>query len=134
MQAYEIDNSDPTPPSEERGVEDSNAPKTWQKGGPSPNPHGRPKVPKTPREVKELAKQYTVVAVETLAKVCKNPKSPPAARVAASEALLARAWGRPSGDFEGGEQLVIKVVKFANEQLEENNIKTIEGTINEEGN
>jgi hypothetical protein len=121
--------------SQDEATTDANVPAVWKKGGPSPNPHGRPKLPKTPREVKDLAKQYTIVAIETLAKVCKNPKSPPAARVAAADSLLSRGWGRPpSTDLEGAEQLVIKVVKFADEQLEENNIKTIEGTINDEDN
>jgi hypothetical protein len=69
---------------------------------------------------------HTVGAIETLVKVHKNPKAPFPARVAAAEAILSRGWGRPSGDFEGGEALVIKVVKFAEQQLEDTEIKTIE--------
>src|SRR5262245_1247502 len=86
-----------------------------------------PKVPRTPAEVKALAREHTVGAIETLVKVHKNPKSPPAARVAAASEILNRGWGRaPSTDLEGAEQLVIKVVKFAQEQIEENEMKVIE--------
>jgi hypothetical protein len=59
-----------------------------------------------------------------------NPKAPPAARVAASEALLSRAWGKPSGDFEGlGEGLTIQIVKFNNPQISDDNMKLIEGEV-----
>ena len=96
----------------------------------SPNPKGRPKQPKTVREVKELAKQYTHQMVEVLSRVALNPKSPPAARVAAAEGLLSRAWGKPSGDFEGlGEQLLIQIVKFNNPQVAGDDAKLIEGAV-----
>jgi len=61
---------------------DANVPAKWTKGGPSPNPRGRPKQPKTAKEVRELARQHTVQMVEVLARVANNPKSPPAARQA----------------------------------------------------
>ena len=69
---------------------------TWQKGH-SGNPSGRR------REigpVRELAKQYTEAAIDTLAKVMEDPSAPPSARVAAAEALLARGWGKPSQAIE----------------------------------
>jgi hypothetical protein len=117
-----------TAPTDE--TNDTNTPAPWTKGGPSPNPKGRPKQPKTVREVRDLARQHTVQMVEVLARVASNPKSPPAARQAAASSLLDRAWGKPSGDFEGGEALVIKVVKFAQEQIEdEGNMKLIEGAV-----
>ena len=82
---------------------------------------------RTVRDVRDLARQYTTAAIEVLAKVAQNPKSPPAARVAASEALLARGWGRaPSGELEGAEQLIIKVLRFAEQP---DNIKVIEGEV-----
>jgi hypothetical protein len=124
----EKDDSDTTAPSDEAATNDANVPARWEKGGPSPNPKGRPKQPKNAKEVRELARQHTIQMVEVLSRVAKNPKSPPAARQAAASALLDRAWGKPSGNFEGAEALVIKVLKFG-EQLEENDIKTIEGTV-----
>jgi hypothetical protein len=83
------------------------------------------------REVRDLARQHTVQMVEVLARVASNPKSPPAARQAAASSLLDRAWGKPSGDFECGEALVIKVVKFAQEQIEDDSgdMKLIEGSV-----
>jgi hypothetical protein len=54
---------------------DTYAPARWTKGMPSPNPAGRPKMPKTVKEVKELAKEFTPMALKTLAAVCGNPKA-----------------------------------------------------------
>ena len=116
-----------TPASTEETNGDTHAPTRWTKGMPSPNPAGRPKMPKTVKEVKELAKEFTPMALKTLAAVCSNPKAPPAARVAAADSLINRAWGRPAAnDFEGAEQLVIRVMKFS-EQIGDDNIKVIEG-------
>jgi len=91
---------------------------------PSPNPKGRPKQPKTVKEVRELARQHTVQMVEVLARVARNPKSPPAARQAAASSLLDRAWGRPSGDLERTEQLVIKILKL--NELDQDEPKVID--------
>jgi hypothetical protein len=86
----------------------------WHKGMSSPNPKGRPKMPKTVKVVRALARQHTSQMIEVLSRVALNPKSPPAARVQAAESLISRGWGRaPSGDLEGAEALVIKVIKFA---------------------
>ena len=116
-----------TPATTEETNGDTHAPTRWTKGMPSPNPKGRPPMVRTVRDVRDLARQYTTAAIEVLAKVAQNPKSPPAARVAASEALLARGWGRaPSGELEGAEQLIIKVLRFAEEP---DNIKVIEGEV-----
>jgi hypothetical protein len=100
-------------------------PGRWHKGMASPNPSGRPKTPRTVKEVRELARQHTAGAIETLVRVHQNPKAPPAARVAAATALIDRGWGRaPSGDFEGAtEALVIKVLRLSDHVDE---MKTIE--------
>ncbi len=66
-------------------------PGTFQKGR-SGNPGGRPKAVK---DVEEAAREHTPLAMQTLAAVCGDPKAPPAARVAASTALLDRGWGKP---------------------------------------
>ena len=68
----------------------------WQKGQ-SGNPSGRRK---EVGPVRELAKQYTEAAIDTLAKVMEDPNAPPSARVAAAEALLARGWGKPQQSIE----------------------------------
>jgi hypothetical protein len=122
----ESDSNDPKPTPESE-ASDSNSPSPWEKGGPSPNPKGRPVQPKTAKEVRALARTHTTQMVEVLARVAKNPKAPFAARQAAASSLLDRAWGKPSGDFEGAEQLVIKILKMG--ELEpEPEMKTIEHT------
>ena len=63
----------------------------WKAGGPSPNPGGRPRIL---HEVRTLAREYTVPAIQALAEVLANPKSPPAAKCQAANSLLDRGWGR----------------------------------------
>jgi hypothetical protein len=112
---------------EEETTEENRLPTKWTKGMASPNPAGRPKMPKTAKEVRDIARLHTPAAIETLARVMKNPKSPAPARVAAAAAILDRGWGKPSGDLENAEGLIIQVVKFT--QIEEPEIKMVEGTI-----
>jgi hypothetical protein len=47
-----------------------------------------------------LARTYTNEAVETLAEIMRNEKSPPAARVAAANGLLDRGYGKPPQALE----------------------------------
>src|SRR5512140_280147 len=64
----------------------------FQKGV-SGNPGGRPKVL---GDVQELAREKSPEAIETLANVMRDDKAPPAARVAAANALLDRGYGKPT--------------------------------------
>ncbi len=73
-------------------------PRTAWKKGQSGNPGGRPKEVK---EVKMLARQHTKEALEILVEMMKNG-SPDRTRVAAAEALLDRAWGRPTQALDHG--------------------------------
>ncbi len=74
------------------------APRTAWKPGQSGNPGGRPK---EVAEVKALARKHTQEALETLAKLMKSG-TPDRTRVAAAEAILDRAWGRPSQAIDHG--------------------------------
>ena len=66
--------------------------------GQSGNPGGRPKVV---GEVQELARQHTTQAIQTLVGICTNKEAPPAARVAAANAILDRGYGKPSQHISG---------------------------------
>ncbi len=66
--------------------------KPFQKGV-SGNPGGRPKVL---GDVQELARQQSPHAIKTLVEIMSNEKTPPAARVAAANALLDRGYGKPT--------------------------------------
>ena len=66
--------------------------------GQSGNPGGRPKVV---AEVKELAREHTSEAIETLVSIMTSTKAAPAARVSAANALLDRGYGRPAQHITG---------------------------------
>lgn len=53
-----------------------------------------PGVPKMIGHVRELAKQHTEAAIDTLVEIMRNVDAREAARVAAAEVLLDRAWGK----------------------------------------
>lgn len=59
--------------------------------GRSGNPAG---FPKALRDVRDAARAHTAQAVATLADIMLDRDSPPAARIAAAEALLDRGWGK----------------------------------------
>lgn len=63
------------------------------KKGASGNPGGRPKALAT---VQDMARSHTEASIATLAFIRDNPEAADASRVAASQALLDRGWGRPS--------------------------------------
>jgi len=67
-------------------------PHKW-KPGQSGNPSGRPAVI---REVRDLAREHTMEAFNTLLSVCQSAEAPPAARVAAAAHILDRGYGKPT--------------------------------------
>jgi|SRR6516164_535610 len=64
--------------------------------GRSPNPGGRPKIV---ADVRDLARQHTRTALETLVEICRHGKTE-SARVAAANSLLDRGWGKPPASLE----------------------------------
>lgn len=67
------------------------------KKGMSGNPGGRPKIL---AEVRELARNYTDDAINTLAEIMKDKKQNTSARVAAATELLNRGYGKPTQHIE----------------------------------
>lgn len=49
---------------------------------------------KTSADIRSLARNHTAKALSTLASIMNQVKAPPAARVAAAQALLDRGWGK----------------------------------------
>jgi hypothetical protein len=73
--------------------------------GRSGNPGGRAKIMLPDgRSLQDVAREHTVEAIATLARVMGNDEAPPAAQVAAASALLDRGWGRPKQDVDLGIQ------------------------------
>jgi hypothetical protein len=71
--------------------------------GRSGNLGGRPKVSLDVQEAARAhTRAHTRAALATLARVAADATAPPAAQVAAANALLHRAWGRPTQLVEGG--------------------------------
>ena len=64
---------------------------TWAKGQ-SGNPGGRPRIIEA---VRDIARESTTLAIETLRTIAADTGAPHAARVSAATALLDRGWGKP---------------------------------------
>lgn len=86
------------------------------------NPAGRPPVI---RDIKIAARSHTRQALVTLVSVMNDREAPASARVAASEAILNRGWGRPQQNFEARIE-VTDVAKTYVDVLRELNVKAME--------
>jgi hypothetical protein len=73
----------------------------------SGNPGGRPKKTETLLEIEALARQYAPQAMEALVKIATTGKSD-SARVAASIAILDRAFGRPRQMLQAQSELNVQ--------------------------
>ena len=69
--------------------------------GASGNPGGRPAAL---AEVKQLARQHTALAIQKLAHIAEHGHSE-MAQIAAANALLDRAWGRPTQPVSGDDEM-----------------------------
>lgn len=61
-------------------------------------------------EVQKLARVHSPAAIASLARIATSKRAPAASVVAACQALLDRAWGKPTQPVEGAAGLVIQVV------------------------
>ena len=65
----------------------------WLRGTPSPNPSGC--IPRDGREVLELAREGSPAAIRRLIAIVNDEEAPYGAQIAAANAVLDRAFGRP---------------------------------------
>jgi Family of unknown function (DUF5681) len=84
------------------------------KPGQSGNPSGRARVP---AEVKEMARAYTEEAIKTLATVMNDKKAPASARVMAANAIIDRAYGKPTQHIEAHVDLIDRLSLTEQEAL-----------------
>ena len=91
------------------------------KPGQSGNPSGRPR---SDIKIRDLARKYTKLAINTLAEIAQNPKASDNSRVAACNALLDRSHGKAPQYVEKRELTVSYVdylemlAKQENERIE----------------
>ena len=71
------------------------------------NPGGRPKLPEDVKHVREIARQYTMDAIDGLLEALKTGSGP--AKVAAANALLDRGWGKAEQPLTGSDGGAIKM-------------------------
>jgi hypothetical protein len=67
-------------------------------------------MPKAPADLRSLARAHTEMGVKVLAGIASAEGAPPAARVAAVNALLDRGWGKAIQPHTGEESGDIRVV------------------------
>lgn len=103
------------------------APPTAWKAGQSGNPSGRPK---ESYHVRDLARQYTDEAINTLVKIMRLPVGKDRGRASglAATALLDRGWGRPIQEISGpdGGPIQIDYAKLTSDQLRDVRTKLAE--------
>ena len=86
--------------------------------GQSGNPSGRPKILLPDgRSLKDLAREHTEDAVLTLLDVMKDASAPKKDRIAAAEAVLDRGWGKPTQEFDAGENLANMMIATITRQV-----------------
>jgi len=68
-------------------------------------------VAKAPAEIRSLARKHTATALNTLAGIMREKKSPPAARVMAANALLDRGWGKAPQSIEHSGEIELTTIE-----------------------
>jgi len=71
-------------------------------------------MPRPTKDLKQLARAHTSAAIKTLIGIMNQPKAPAAARIAASNSILERGWGKsvqPHAGEDGEGPVEIKVIE-----------------------
>lgn len=86
---------------------------TTFKKGQSGNPKGRPK---SVAAVRELAREHTETAIDTLVNICMHGQNE-SARVAAANSLLDRGHGRPAQQLDVEVKRTVSVEELSDDAL-----------------
>ena len=74
------------------------------KKGQSGNPGGRSKVVTTDgKTIRQLAREHSAEALETILNIMRDVSAPHAARLSAAQSIHDRGWGKPSQVLSGDE-------------------------------
>lgn len=87
--------------------------------GKSGNPGGRPRITIDGKSLKDLAREHTKSALDTLVRIAEDEEAPAAAQVSAASEILNRGWGRAPqtlGDEDGNALDLIAVLHAARER------------------
>ena len=66
---------------------------------------------KAPLEIRSLARQHTIKALQVLVDIMEQPNAPHAARTAAAQYLLDRGWGKAVQAIEVSGEIASKVIR-----------------------
>jgi hypothetical protein len=98
-----------------------------KRGGKRPGSGRKPGTPnKATASLKHIASQYAAEAIDVLAEIMRDPESPAAARVAAADKLLDRAYGKPRQELEVSGEVISVDQAALRERYEKNLSKTVE--------
>lgn len=82
--------------------------------GHSGNPGGRPA---DDAGITELARRHTNAVINAWGRIVRDKRMPPASRVAAGQALMDRAWGKPVSFTTGDAAEFKKAVELSDDEL-----------------
>lgn len=75
-------------------------------------PRAKPR-PRTPLDVRALARGHTHLSIRTLAQIIRDEETPAAARVAAIQLMIYRGWGNPTNEDGStpGERIIVEIMQ-----------------------
>jgi len=80
---------------------------------------------KTLTQIRLIARTHSLTALATLVGIMRSGTAPPAARIAAANSLLDRAWGKPTQPIAGDDEnpLQVKVTEIVRTIVDPEEVK-----------
>jgi len=85
-----------------------------------------PRKAKQIKDIKQYARQFTDLAMNTLIGVAGSPRAAPQARVTAAQGLLDRGWGKAAQVIEGEQTLKLVIERIERQILDPKDAQVIE--------